>query len=89
MQVTAKVIREADQHRTNKSFAEAAGTGAEPDQGGLVGAVIAYFVGGHYIDHPDVYILNQQLTQTVIFGAAIGSNVFAAGLSLYDASRSG
>jgi len=57
--------------------------------GGLVGAVIAYFVGGHYIDHPDVYILNQQLTQTVIFGAAIGSNVFAAGLSLYDASRSG
>ncbi|MDG0868105.1 hypothetical protein [Candidatus Lucifugimonas marina] len=55
--------------------------------GGLIGGIIAYFVGGHFIDHPDLYILNQQLTQTVIFGAAIGSNVFAVAFSLYGSKR--
>jgi hypothetical protein len=49
--------------------------------GGLIGAVVAYFIGDAYIRHPDVYILNQQLTQVVIMGAAIGSNTFSAVLS--------
>jgi hypothetical protein len=56
--------------------------------GGLIGAVVAYFVGDQYIVHPDVYILNQQLIQTVIFGAALGSNAFAAGLSWIVSRRS-
>ncbi len=46
--------------------------------GGLTGATIAYFIGSVYIEHVDVYILNQQLTQVVIMGAAIGSNVVAS-----------
>ena len=50
--------------------------------GGLIGAVVAYYVGSTYIDHPDVYILNQRLTQTIMLGAAIGSNVFAAVVSI-------
>ena len=50
--------------------------------GGLISAVLAYYFGSTYIDHPDVYILNQRLTQTIIIGAAIGSNVCAAGVSI-------
>jgi hypothetical protein len=45
--------------------------------GGFTGALIAYYIGSTYIDHPDDYILNQRLTQTIILGAAVGSNVFA------------
>ena len=52
--------------------------------GGLTGALIAYYIGSAYIDHPDVYILNQRLTQTIILGAAVGSNVFA---TIVSASR--
>lgn len=55
--------------------------------GGLVGGVIAYFVGGAFIDHPDVYIMNQRLTQTVILGTALGSNVLAAGFSVLASKR--
>jgi len=46
--------------------------------GGLIGAVVGYFIGSSYIDHPDVYILNQRLTQVVILGSALGANAFAA-----------
>jgi hypothetical protein len=56
--------------------------------GGLIGAVIGYYVGHTYIEHHDVYILNQQLTQVVIIGSAIGSSVFAVVLSVVS-SRSG
>lgn len=56
--------------------------------GGLVGGIIAYIVGREFIDHPDLYILNQQLTQTVIIGTAIGSNLFAAALSVYGTRTS-
>ena len=50
--------------------------------GGLLGAVVAYFIGDGFIDHPDVYILGQQLTQVVIFGGALGSNLGAAVISV-------
>ena len=50
--------------------------------GGFIGAVIAYFIGSAYIDHPDVYILNQRLIQMIMLGAAVGSNVLAATISI-------
>jgi hypothetical protein len=56
--------------------------------GGLIGAVVGYYTGAAFIDHPDVYILNQQLTQVVIIGSAIGASVSAVALSLFSA-RSG
>ena len=56
--------------------------------GGLIGAVIGYYVGDTYIKNHDVYILNQQLAQVVIIGSAIGSSVFAVVLSVVS-SRSG
>jgi hypothetical protein len=53
--------------------------------GGLIGAVIAYFIGDSFIANNDLYIMNQQLTQTVIMGSAIGATAFAAILSLVSA----
>lgn len=50
--------------------------------GGLLGAIIAYYIGSIYIDHPDVYILNQRLSQGIMLGAAVGSNVLAASVSI-------
>ncbi|HIF71642.1 MAG TPA: hypothetical protein EYQ61_03670 [Dehalococcoidia bacterium] len=50
--------------------------------GGLLGAVVGYYVGDAFIKNHDVYILNQQLTQVVIMGAAIGASVFAVVLSV-------
>ena len=50
--------------------------------GGMLGAVSAYFIGDGYIDHPDVYILGQQLTQVVLFGGALVSNIAAGIISL-------
>ena len=53
--------------------------------GGLVGGLVGYYIGDTFIDHPDVYILNQRLTQVVIMGAAVGANVFMVTLSIYSA----
>ena len=56
--------------------------------GGLLGALVAYYIGDRYIDHPDVYILNQRLSQAVLLGAAIGANALATILAIM-ASRTG
>jgi hypothetical protein len=56
--------------------------------GGVVGSMIAYYIGSSYIDHPDVYILNQRLTQTVILGTALGANLTLSGLA-YFLARTG
>ena len=50
---------------------------------GAAGALIAYLVGRAVIDHPDLFILNQRLSQVVILGAVLGANSFAGGLGLY------
>jgi hypothetical protein len=57
--------------------------------GGLIGGLVGYYVGDAFIDHPDVYILNQRLTQVVIFGAAAGSNVFSVVFSIVSARSRG
>jgi hypothetical protein len=56
--------------------------------GGLLGALAAYYIGDRYIDHPDVYILNQRLSQVVLLGAALGANAMATLLAI-AASRLG
>ncbi|MCH7982513.1 MAG: hypothetical protein IIC28_00925 [Chloroflexi bacterium] len=50
--------------------------------GGVLGALAAYYIGDRYIDHPDVYILNQRLSQAVLFGAALGANVMSTVLAI-------
>ena len=50
--------------------------------GGLLGALAGYYIGDRYIDHPDVYILNQRLSQAVLFGAALGANAMATLLAI-------
>ncbi|NQW18364.1 MAG: hypothetical protein HQ478_12850 [Chloroflexi bacterium] len=50
---------------------------------GTVGALIAYFIGDAVLDHPDLYILNQRLTQVVIFGAVLGANASNSALGMY------
>lgn len=56
--------------------------------GGLIGSIAAYHVGSRFLDHPDVYILSQRLTQTVILGSALGANVALSGLA-YFLARTG
>lgn len=50
--------------------------------GGLLGALAAYYIGVRVIDHPDVYILNQRLSQAILFGAAVGANFMATLLAI-------
>lgn len=56
--------------------------------GGAIGSMIAYYIGSSYIDHPDIYILSQRLTQTVILGSALGANLALTGLA-YFLARTG
>ena len=41
---------------------------------GTGGAIAAYYLGDAILDHPDLYILNKQLSQVVLFGAVLGAN---------------
>ncbi|MCZ6539751.1 MAG: hypothetical protein O6922_08010 [Chloroflexi bacterium] len=50
--------------------------------GGVLGALAAYYIGDRYVDHPDVYILNQRLSQVILLGAALGANVLATLLAI-------
>ena len=50
--------------------------------GGVLGALAAYYIGDRYIDHPDVYILNQRLSQAILLGAALGANIMATLLAI-------
>lgn len=56
--------------------------------GGLLGAFLAYYLGERYIGPFDLPVLNRQLAQAVVLGAAIGVNVTAATISI-SASKMG
>ena len=56
--------------------------------GAILGASIAYYAADRYIGPLDLHILNQRLSQAVLFGAAVGANTIAVVVSL-EASRRG
>mgnify|MGYP006919306989 CR=1 FL=1 len=56
--------------------------------GGLLGALVAYYIGDRYIGPVDLHVLNKRLSQAVLIGAAVGVNVTAAIVAI-SASKMG